>query len=122
MLLKWMSLVALVVGPPCFIVGAYLHRPVVLQIRDYLHPDFKNSMYWESYIDSFAFERHIPVELRKRYCIGAVLMGIALLSASIFMFQINNPVAKVLAPLMGIAAVGSMIGTTRRYLKSTRLR
>lgn len=122
MLLKWVNLVALVVGLVCFLVGAYLHRPTVLQIRDFLHPDFKNSMYWGSYIDAFACERHIPVELRKRYFIATMLMSIALVCASILMFQINDPVMKVVVFLVGIGAAGAMIDTTRRYLKSTRPR
>ncbi|MGJ3522119.1 hypothetical protein ACR4XJ_03710 [Nitratidesulfovibrio sp. D1] len=118
----WVNLVALVVGLPCFFVGGYLNGPAELKILDFLPPDFRGSINQKAYVAAFAYELYIPLEVRRQYFISTVLMGIALVSASILMFQINNPVAKVLAPLMGIAAVGSMIGTTRRYLKSTRLR
>ncbi|NHZ45201.1 hypothetical protein [Nitratidesulfovibrio liaohensis] len=122
MLFKWMTLVALAVGIPCFLIGGYLNGPAELKILDYLPQDFKDSVNRKDYIAAFAYDLYIPLEVRRQYFISTMLMGIALVCLAVLMFQINDIAAKVLAPLMGIAAVGSMIGTTRRYLKSTRLR
>ncbi|WP_353116630.1 hypothetical protein [Nitratidesulfovibrio sp.] len=122
MLFKWMTLVALVVGIPCFLVGGYLNGPAELKILDFLPQDFKDSVNQKAYVAAFAYDLYIPSEVRRQYFISTMLMGIALVCLAVLMFQINDIAAKVLAPVMGIGVLGGMFWETRRYLKSTRPR
>lgn len=122
MLFKWMTLVALAVGIPCFLIGGYLNGPADLKILDYLPQDFKDSVNRKDYIAAFAYDLYIPLEVRRQYFISTMLMGIALVCLAVLMFQINDIAAKVLAPVMGIGVLGGMFWETRRYLKSTRPR
>ncbi len=122
MLFQWITLVALVVGIPCFLVGGYLNGPAELKILDFLRQDFKDSVNRKAYIAEFAYDLYIPLEVRRQYFISTMLMGIALVCLAVLMFQINDIAAKVLAPVMGIGVVGGMFWETRRYLKSMRPR
>ncbi len=122
MLFKWMTLVALVVGIPCCLVGGYLNGPAALKIRDFLRQDFREGVHQKAYIAEFAYDLYIPLEVRRQYFISTMLMGVALMCLAVLMFQINNVMAKVLAPVMGIGVFGGMFRETRRYLKSTRPR
>lgn len=122
MLFKWMTLVALAVGIPCFLIGGYLNGPAELKILDYLPQDFKDSVNRKDYIAAFAYDLYIPLEVRRQYFISTMLMGIALVCLAVLMFQINDIAAKVLAPVMGIGVLGGMFWETRQYLKSTRPR
>ena len=122
MLFKWMTLVALGVGIPCFLVGGYLNGPAELKILDFLRQDFRDSQLRKAYIAEFAYDLYIPLEVRRQYFISNMLMGIALVCLAVLMFQINDVMAKVLAPVMGIGVLGGMFWETRRYLKSTRPR
>ncbi|WMW66019.1 hypothetical protein [Nitratidesulfovibrio liaohensis] len=122
MLFKWMTLVALAVGIPCILVGGYLNGPASLKIRDFLRQNFRESVHQKTYIAAFAYDLYIPLEVRRQYFISTMLMGIALVCLAVLMFLINDIVAKVLAPVMGVGVVGGMFWETRRYLKSTRPR
>lgn len=122
MLFKWMTVVALVVGLPCFLVGGYLNGPAELKILDFLRQDFKDSVNRKAYVAAFAYDLYIPLEVRRQYFISTMLLGVALVCLAVLMFQINDIVAKVLAPVMGIGVLGGMFWETRRYLKSTRPR
>jgi hypothetical protein len=122
MLFKWMTLVALGVGIPCFLVGGYLNGPAELKILDFLRQDFRDSQLRKAYIAEFAYDLYIPLEVRRQYFVSNMLMGIALVCLAVLMFQINDVMAKVLAPVMGIGVLGGMFWESRRYLKSTRPR
>lgn len=122
MLFKWMTVVALVVGLPCFLVGGYLNGPAELKILDFLRQDFKDSVNRKAYVAAFAYDLYIPLEVRRQYFISTMLLGVALVCLAVLMFQINDIVAKVLAPVMVIGVFGGMFWETRRYLKSTRPR
>ena len=122
MLFKWMILVALAVGIPCFLVGGYLNGTAELKIKDFLRQDFREGRGQKAYVAAFAYDLYIPLEVRRQYFISNMLMGIALVCLAVLMFQINDIAAKVLAPVMGIGVVGGMIWEIRRYLKSTRPR
>ncbi|WP_035064659.1 hypothetical protein [Nitratidesulfovibrio termitidis] len=122
MLFKWMTLVALGVGLPCFLVGGYLNGTAELKIKDFLRQDFREGRDQKAYVAAFAYDLYIPLEVRRQYFISTMLSGIALVCLAVLMFQINDIAAKVLASVMGIGVVGGMFWETRRYLKSTRPR
>ncbi|BFR48466.1 hypothetical protein RVX_R15270 [Nitratidesulfovibrio sp. HK-II] len=122
MLFKWMTLVALGVGIPCFLVGGYLNGPAELKILDFLRQDFRDSQLRKAYLAEFAYDLYIPLEVRRQYFVSNMLMGIALVCLAVLMFQINDVMAKVLAPVMGSGVLVGMFWESRRYLKSTRPR